>query len=411
MINLFLFITFAFPKAGIKIDNIPLTVQMVLFVICVVLSIKVFTKIYEKMKSFAYSYILFSVILLLVAILNFKNIKSFYLLVTMVLITSPLAICIGYKANYNKAIKIMCIALIITGVYSLLQWSIGIEKTKIPGINIAYGDSFAYKSIGYGFFGAEALKMPSTYQNGNLVGIFYILGIACMLEWTTEERKYMIMKYVSIILATIGIVLSGSRTIMAIFILMVVLIISNIFKTKKEMRKKYLRIIGAILIITIIVCITIYIIDKKDIDTLIYRYVTQTIMDKTASGRTIQLKNLFNSIAQANIFEKIRTLLLGMDWSNVKQVEGLFYILSFYGGIAFVTLIALFCIVIRNVYKTNKTISIALSVVLIAFFVDSSFNYPPILINYFLIVGMYIKKNEFLLQSKEDNKYEEVAKE
>ena len=43
--------------------------------------------------------------------------------------------------------KIIIISMIITGMYSVLQWTVGLEATKIPGLNIAYGDTFADKPI------------------------------------------------------------------------------------------------------------------------------------------------------------------------------------------------------------------------------------------------------------------------
>lgn len=394
MLNLFLFITFAFPKAGIKINDIPITLQIVLFIICIALYKNTIIKVFSKTKEFTILYMLFSFILLCTLIINYGNIKNYYLLVTIVLITSPLAIGLGYKAKYEKIMKIICIALIITGLYSILQWNIGIEKTKIEGLNIAYGDTFSSKPIGYGFDELEAQKMPSTYQNGNLVGIFYILGIACMVEWKATTKKYKKLKLIAILLGACGIFLTGSRTIMISFIIMILLYgLDRILKDKAR-RTKYLKMASILFILAIIIITFVYVKNKDMINVMINRYITQTIQDKTATGRTILIENFVNYIKEVNIVEKIRILFLGMDWLDVQTSEGLLYIFAFYGSIAFVLTFMMFYITIKHTYKISNIIGIAFFSILIAFLADSSFNYPPILIIYFLIVGIYLKKGE-----------------
>lgn len=405
MINFFLFITFAIPKAGIKLSGMPITLQILMFVLCIVICRKDILKVLNKNPKFTILYIIFCIILFFTLLLNYKSIQGFYLLVTLVLIFSPLALGIGYKANYEKLMRIMCIALILTGTYSILQWTVGIEATKIPGITIAYGDSYENKPIGFGFNEVEAIKMPSTYQNGNLVGMFYILGFACMIEWKKKgKEKYRILRIISIIMSIVGICLSGSRTAMIPFVIMIFLMILNLIIRKKIIHAR------ALMITSILICIIfsiVYSANKDTVNRLIDRYIVQTFSDSTGSGRTTLIKELFEEVDGLSFYEKLRLTFFGLDWENVKTSEGLLYIFAFYGTIAFITSIGMFLMISKKMYKINNTIGIACFTILIAFMVDSVFNYPPILINYYIVVGAYVKKRyEELgnLNTKEDKK-------
>lgn len=323
--------------------------------------------------------------------------ELFRLAVSLVLIVSPLAIGIGYKVKLNTFYKIIIVSMIITGIYSVLQWTIGIETTKIPGLNIAYGDTFADKPIGYGSSGMEALKMPSTYQNGNGVALFFLLSLFLIIPWKTNKKC---IKFVAILFTIIGILLSGSRSALIPFVLLVPYAIKKIYdilKTKKQ--KIFLLLCVAIAISGVItyVCYS----NSELIEYMFNRYIVQTIMDPTGSGRTTQIQEVIKSITNQNFMLVIKSLILGNDWKNVVSSEGIFYFVSFYGIICAITFCLLLLYPIRKLYKNNKIEVLGLIAVFIAFMVDSSFNYPPGLMNYFLIVGVLLQRQKI---REEENK-------
>lgn len=345
---------------------------------------------------------IYVIIILTVVIININQMELFRIAISIVLIVSPLAIGIGYKVNLNTFYKIIIVSMIITGLYSLLQWTIGIEATKIPGLNIAYGDTFADKPIGYGAGGMEALKMPSTYQNGNGVALFFLLALFLIIPWKTNKKG---IKFVAILFAIIGILLSGSRSALIPFILLVPYAIKKIYDILKTKKQKIIMILFLIVGISSLLVYLIY--SKSElVEYMFNRYIVQTIMDPTGSGRTTQIQEVIESITNQNFILVIKSLILGNDWENVVASEGIFYFVSFYGIICAIAFCVLLLYPISKLYKNNKIEVLGLIAVFIAFMVDSSFNYPPGLMNYFLIVGVMFQRQR--IREKEKNKEKEL---
>ena len=345
---------------------------------------------------------IYVIIILTVVIININQMELFRIAISIVLIVSPLAIGIGYKVNLNTFYKIIIVSMIITGLYSLLQWTIGIEATKIPGLNIAYGDTFADKPIGYGAGGMEALKMPSTYQNGNGVALFFLLALFLIIPWKTNKKG---IKFGAILFAIIGILLSGSRSALIPFILLVPYAIKKIYDILKTKKQKIIMILFLIVGISSLLVYLIY--SKSElIEYMFNRYIVQTIMDPTGSGRTTQIQEVIESITNQNFILVIKSLILGNDWENVVASEGIFYFVSFYGIICAIAFCVLLLYPISKLYKNNKIEVLGLIAVFIAFMVDSSFNYPPGLMNYFLIVGVMFQRQR--IREKEKNKEKEL---
>lgn len=345
---------------------------------------------FNQNKKFLYIYILYAITILVVVLINYDHTSVFMLAVSLVLIASPLAVGIGYKINPNTFYKIVIISMIITGLYSVLQWTIGIEATKIPGLNIAYGDTFEDKPIGYGFNGMEAIKMPSTYQNGNGVALFYLLAIFLIVPWNTNKK---IWKIIAISLAIIGIILSGSRSALIPFILLIPYVIKKIYDKLKTKNQKILLLIVFIIGISSTMLYIVYS-NSELIEYMYNRYILETINDPTGSGRTTQIQDVLQSITSQDFIMTIKNLLLGVQWNDAIFSEGIFYLISYYGIIIAITFCILLLYPIIKLYKNDKIEVLGLLAVFIAFMVDSSFNYPPALMNYFFIVGVLYQRQK-----------------
>lgn len=332
--------------------------------------------------------------------MNYNNVILFRLAASLVLIASPLAIGIGYKIKLNTFYKIIIVSLIITGIYSLLQWIVGIEATKIPGLNIAYGDTFADKPIGYGFYGREAIKMPSTYQNGNGVALFFLLSIFFIIPLKMNKK---IWKIIALLLGVIGLVLSGSRTALIPFVILIPYVIKKIYDKLKSKNQKIMLII----IIIILLSAGIFYIAYSNSDLIKYmydRYIVQTFSDSTGSGRTTQIENVIKYIFDQNIFGIVRIFILGADWSEAIFSEGIFNIVSNYGILEAILFFLLLLYPITKLYKNNKVEVLGLVALIIAFMVDSSFNYPPGLMNYFLIAGVLFQRQKIREKENEEKR-------
>ena len=365
-------------------------------------------ELFNKYKGFLYIYLLYAIIILVVVLINIDQMEFFRIAISLVLMVSPLAIGIGYKVNLNAFYKIIIVSMIITGLYSLLQWTIGIEATKIPGLNIAYGDTFADKPIGYGTGGMEALKMPSTYQNGNGVALFFLLALFLIIPWKTNKKG---IKLVAILFAVIGILLSGSRSALIPFVLLIPYAIKKIYDILKTKKQKMLLLLFLIIGISTLLVYLFYA-KSELIEYMFNRYIVQTIMDPTGNGRTTQIQNVIQSITNQDFIMIIKSLILGNDWKDVVSSEGIFYFVSFYGSICAIVFCMLLLYPVCKLYKNNKIEVLGLIAVFIAFMVDSSFNYPPGLMNYFLIVGVLFQRQKMREQENsekcERNKLKEL---
>lgn len=312
------------------------------------------------------------------------------LAVSLVLIVSPLAIGIGNRIKIDTCYKIIIASMIITGLYSVLQWTIGIEATKIQGLNIAYGDTFADKPIGYGFNGMEALKMPSTYQNGNGVALFFLLALFLIVPWKTKQKAW---KIVAIIFTIAGLLLSGSRSALIPFVLLTPYAIKKLYDKLQTRNQKIILLI--ILVIGISTLAFYFLYSNSELIEYAYnRYIVETISDPTGSGRTTQIQNVIESITNQDFILFIKSLILGKEWQSAVFSEGIFYFVSYFGTIAAVAFCMLLLYPIVKLYKKNKIEILGLLAVFVAFMVDSSFNYPPALMNYFLIAGVLFQREK-----------------
>lgn len=384
------------------IGGTAVTVAEFAFVLAVIISSKKIFKFFNENKGFLYIYLIYIIIILASIIANYDNLSLARIAIAIVLIVSPLAIGIGTKINQNIFNKIIIISLLITGLYSVLQWTVGIEATKIPGLNIAYGDTFADKPIGYGFGGREALKMPSTYQNGNGVALFFLMAIFFIINLKTQKK---FLKLIAIFLGIIGIILSGARTALIPFILLIPYAIKKVYDKLHKRNQKIALIVLLIVGISIGAFYIMYT-NSELIEYMYDRYIVQTINDPTGSGRVTQIQNVINYIISQDAVGIIRNLIIGSDWSEAFFSEGIFNIVSYYGVIEAFIFILLLLYPIVKLYKNNKIEVLGLLAVFIAFMIDSSFNYPPGLMNYFLIAGVLFQRQKTGLKKNDDKELE-----
>ncbi len=96
---------------------------------------------------------------------------------------------------------------------SVVQAIVGVERTLIPGITLAFGDDFASKhvlitTVGFGSF----YKIPSSYQNGNtfgvITGFFLVTALRRILTGDRDRWNWILLSATAV-----ASVLAGSRTV------------------------------------------------------------------------------------------------------------------------------------------------------------------------------------------------------
>lgn len=387
MNQLFELITMAFPKAGINVAEVPLTISILLYgILLIKYQNKILASI-NRINGLLKNYLFFIFVVLFITVLNFGKTSLFNSFVSLILIISPLSIVIGQNTELEKAKKILAFSLFIVGTYAIMQWFFGVENTAIYGVNITYGDNFLDKPIGWGVSGREAIKMPTTYQNGNGAAVFYSLAIPVIITWHPIKSKYRILKFFSVIVGLIGLVMSGSRSIIFPFIICIPMFLKFI-KSKLSYEKQKMFI--SLIFIFIAFLIFYVLISNNNFITYIYeRYMLEFVQNPTASGRTTQIVSIFEQLFQDGILTTLISIFIGFSWDRAIFGEGMFYMFSYYGLSGTILMIFMLVCTLKHIYKINKIVFLGFLIAVSAFFVDTSYCYIPSLINYYFIIGLF----------------------
>ncbi|WP_225429217.1 hypothetical protein, partial [Apilactobacillus micheneri] len=119
-------------------------------------------------------------------------------------------------------------------------------------------------------------------------------------------------------------------------------------------------------------------------------YILRTLSDKTGNQRIPQINILFDQLHAANGLDYFRDIMIGLPWSDLSALEGVFSVIGYRGFLGVPIIYGLWIAPIFYIWRKNKFIAIGLLLNIIAWIVDGSFNYPPYLMNYFLFVGVGI---------------------
>ncbi|GEM_PF-557866 len=401
MLYLFEFFTFTFPKAGVLVSGVPLTVAMLLFAFALLWSVKGIRPFADKFRGFAIVYVLYAVFILLPMVMSLSRLSLYMVSVSMVLILSPLAVIIGGRMEFDKTVRIISVALLIVGLYAVAQFLFGILATEIQGLNIAYGASFETKPIGFGHAegGLDALKMPATYQNGNGAGLFYVLCLPLMFFWKPQKRRDTVLRILGVAGGLAGLFLCGSRSVLIPFTVIAVPSLLVYIKRRLPSRAQLLYVAGVILAICGVIAY-FAIANSEFISYFIERYIVQTLSDPTGSGRTVLFQKFIDAVIGLDAWGSLRFIFFGMEWKDAQMTEGVVYILSYYGVFAFLSFLSILIYPLVSVFKKNKLLSVGLILMFIAFLIDTSFLYPPSLINYFFIAGLYMQQPEKIMRER-----------
>ncbi len=391
-----IFFNIWFPKAGIKLSGIPITVSNVVFF--AILIIWLLSKFKNKIKIskrvtitilLSIAYFILKYILIFCGTSNIMD----YITYIIPLIVYPLIFIVIFdevdtKEKLNDIVKVVYYGFFVICIYSLAQFIFGIEKTAIPGLTVnltdynTYGSTwFMQKSNGTDIANA---KIVSTYQNGNLLGINLIL-IYPMIYMMLKKQNKNKQLIVSLILFIICGFLTLSRTCwlgIVLFLFMGIVLDSD--KTKKSFMKKVLLIFLFILSI-ILVFNYMPIVSNRFLNTHPSDWIKM-------SGRTAGLTEVLTSVRESN---SLLAYIIGPE--GVVEYSGLAYEmfpLAVFVQVGIIGIVLMYSVYVNGIKKINKNTSIGkgirLSIIiwLIVGLIECGYWLPPTAMNLFIILAI-----------------------
>lgn len=294
-----IFFNIWFPKAGIKLSGIPLTVGNVF--LAITFFFWTMKKVMNRrMKINKSGYIL--IILMLYSLIKYLLIGGFVKNIGYIipLVVYPLMFIIAYdtidtKEKLQKVIKVMCFGFFFICIYALLQYVFGIEKICVPGLTVNLSDYTTYGANWYlqknnNNSSGIGTKIISTFQNGNLYGVNTLLIYPIVYGYLKKENRSILM-YVSLALFVICVFLSLSRSCwLGIVLFMLFGIFLESEKNKNSLYRKA---------IIILMCLVLVEVSFKYFPSIAARFSS---MDKSSimsmSGRTEGLTEVLNNFSQ-----------------------------------------------------------------------------------------------------------------
>lgn len=209
------FLTAAFPKAGIKLGDFPFPIFLFGLVLAVAILPSCARSVHRHTRATMVTLVVLGVwvVFRVVVFSSSAGLGGVFAYVAWAMIPVTLL----YAATrvelpdlkWRSAIEG---GFMVAAVFGLTQKVFGIEQTMIPGLTIAWGDSYEAKHNAiFGGTGADFSKIMSTYQSGNIFGVtaavFLIVAVMRLSGRVGEAHDW------ALFLAAAGsVTLSGSRT-------------------------------------------------------------------------------------------------------------------------------------------------------------------------------------------------------
>lgn len=392
---LFIFVTTTIPKAGAQVGPLPLTLNLVLFSLIVLRSPGRALEALRKFNGYWCCYILLLVVGILGTLVAIgEGLESFELAQRVVVMFSPLAVVSAFRVEPELGVRIVALAVILVSAYALVEFVGGISETAIRGVTYAFGQSLEDKPIGYDGLSDSAKKMPSTFQNGNSLGIFCVLGLALLMAWNPSESGRRMLRRLSIGSGVVGLLLCGSRSILIPASVLGVSMLNPLLRSLSDRARNSAcaLIASGILIAWGYLSLS----ENRILGAFWRRVVVETVNDPTAAGRTGQWAEMWSGISALSGWEITRLLLIGKNPSWGLGGEGLPAFFTTFGLLATVAFYVGIVLVARHLWTCPETrpVSIAVLCTVFAFAVDTSYFYPPNLMILFIISGLALQIGE-----------------
>jgi hypothetical protein len=304
------FFLIAFPKAGVKPGDVPFPIMLGVVVLFVSLRLLRWRERLSPMLTAGAVVVAASFVTSLlvwgdrstgeVAFTSYWVISAL-LLATLISAVEPGDLTSKDSALLYRAAAVGTAVVLVIGV---AQYVLGLDALRVDGLTIAYGDSYAAKPL----FFEGGMKIPSTYQNGNLLGaVFSCLVWYFILHRSARGRWWFVTAALALVL------LSGSRTaLLALAVTTLIFLIA---------RFRAATLVGAACLIAVS-----YVALIRVAPALASRYGFDSLFRSGGSGRSVQWAFWWQNLDLSSLVlgdSSWRSLTPGTPVSNHSLVEGL----------------------------------------------------------------------------------------
>jgi hypothetical protein len=229
---------------------------------------------------------------------------------------------------------VLDLGMIWVGLFAFVQLIFGVNETQIPGLTIAWGDTYESKTLTVFSPTGEFTKIPSTYHNGNILGVvagFFLVTTIQRVLRSHNRKRYDILL---IVLTTAMTLLAASRSVfLAVVIPVLFVLVTRGFAGRRIL------LFAAGIIITLAVLVAQ--------PGLADRFSLESLFEPTGAGRTLYWEEVLGR-------HSVSQLLIGTsDWYRGSQIlgaglaEGVVGILQQVGVIGLVLIVTLAVAVTR----------------------------------------------------------------
>lgn len=394
LLLLTIFFNVWFPKAGIKVSGIPLTIGIVFFVVLSALwglsRIRNKTKINKlhRLIIIAQLFFLFRMIISYMCGIKVTDMVEYAIpLIIFPFILFYVTDLVDTSEKYDKIMSLLICGFIFLCIYSILQAIFGIGKIDIPGLTVNYTD---YKTLGTNWFmkknngiQVENAKIVATYQNGNVFGIGLLIIFPIIYDWSLKKGKHSIV-FLGLFILTELMTLSRTCWIGLVLFFLFRIVFSKNYNTKQLLKK--IMILFSVVALSVIVF--------KYVPSVSDRFL-KTDFDSfmKGAGRTNGAIEYLDSFwNDGNI---IVNLSIG-SWGFIEE-KGLSYEMTqlaimrlsgFIGLFVWTMQFAYFGKFMKNASEICKSYVLAIILYFLVALIEGAYWLPPTALNLFMIMGL-----------------------
>ena len=407
------FINVTFPKAGIKLEGIPLTVGNV-FLILTIMSwfIYVLWKrcfVFSKAEVFVIVSCVYWLIRFLLVMAGGEVGLSEWVGFFVPMVIYPFTFFvfnffITEKKQIDFILRMLFVGTLIVFVFGFLQATFGIEKFSIPGLTVNYTDYISSTNWYANKFngvqeGISYSKTVSTYQNGNLLGVNVLLFCPMIYENIKNKAGRNLYMLVFILFC----ILTGSKTcwvgiVLYLFIKGVV-VLNN--KWAEGRKVQFACLIIAVIPVIAAIFLNMF---PQIVERFQESFTLKNIND--LSGRSESMNRLINYFTNKTEWLLIGPYGLTNYWGSsyemayfcILMLGGLAGLIAFLGPIVYI--IIRYFVRHTKESKVLKGITHGVIVYLIVAFVEGALWLPPTAINLWMVLAMGYKMSRFMEESR-----------
>ncbi len=350
--------TLLFPKAGFNYGGVPITFNIFCVLLIIIIYIFRFFQQIQVVSFVAISllvpwFFLISVrsnSLIESRTLKFGSIYWFLIVPLFWIAVENLS-----KNNRSVPIKLILNCNVLATLYGLGQYLFGLRFLSVPGLTLAWGDSYERKNLSlFDTTNVVGSKIPSTFQGGNIWGqcsAIILVWVIVFRLWDVYVNK--LMKISTVIMPSIGVGLSFSRTaLFAAAATVFIFLIRN-----HDLRWRF--IVGVFVTYT-----SLMIVSPANLDRFSFSSFTNS------AGRTNQWQQGFENFSIPDWLFGRSNILPG----STINMEGL---LGLFGQVGVVGFLILATLAIRLFSGELKWLGFC---IFICLFLDSTYITPPLLL-------------------------------